>query len=34
MISTPVQAVIAAKGNDNISQRRICVYSTIVLSTI
>lgn len=34
MISAPVEAVIAAKENDNISQQRICVYSTTIPSTL
>lgn len=34
MISAAVEAVIATKENDNISQWRICVYSTTVLSAL
>lgn len=34
MISAAVEAVIAAKENDNISQQRICAYSTTLSSTL
>lgn len=34
MISTPVEAVIAAKENDNVSQQRICAYSTTLPPTL